>query len=236
MSSGEIKNNVPFPDKGSPEEQTAWRKENGIPADYTGYWGSMKFDNGLVIGDQDKPLVNAFLKEVAHTRNWSPAQAKQAIEWHFNFRDQQQKEIAAKDMADRTAALEHLDKAWPGADRKVNEIVLGNFLNRFPREIQDAVKNARGGDGVALLNNAPFMQAVVAFERDINPMATVVPNAANPPQAVESEIAEIKKQMGDKNGPYWKGPMTNGETQMQARYRELVTAQQKMQGRSGKAA
>jgi hypothetical protein len=236
MSSGEIKNNVPFPDKGSPEEQTAWRKENGIPADYTGYWGSMKFDNGLVIGEEDKSLVNAFLKDVAHAKNWTADKAKDAIAWHYANQERVQKETAERDNTHRTEAENALREVWVGGDYQKNIGALTNFINRLPESVRDVVKNARGGDGRALLNNADFVKGIVAFERDINPMHTVVPNSANPTQAIATEKATLEKAMSDTRGPYWKGPLIekNGirDTEMAHRYRELVEAEHKMSKRT----
>lgn len=238
MSSGELKQNIPFPDKGTPEEQTAWRKENGVPADYTGYWGSMKFDNGLVIGDDDKPLVNAFLKDVAHANNWTADRTKQAIAWHYATREKQQAEIVERDNTQRTEAEEALRQSWPGGDYQTNLTALTAFIGRLPEGVRDVFKNSRGADGRALLNNPDIVKALVAFERDINPMATVMPNSSNPMQAMASEKADIQAKMKDAHSEYHKGPIVDaqtGETKLQKRYREIIEAEQRMASR-GKAA
>src|SRR3546814_3644725 len=50
----------------TPEQIAEWRKEQGIPEKPEDY--DLKFDNGLVIGEADKPLVAEFLK-ASHATN-----------------------------------------------------------------------------------------------------------------------------------------------------------------------
>src|SRR3546814_8159770 len=75
LSSGEFKKAI-GPDA-TPEQIAEWRKEQGIPEKPEDY--DLKFDNGLVIGEADKPLVAEFLK-ASHATNVTPAQAKAQID------------------------------------------------------------------------------------------------------------------------------------------------------------
>ena len=64
--------------------------------------------------------------------------------------------------------------------------------------------------------------AVPQLDMQINPIATVVPGSGtNAVQAVENELADLRKMMGDHSSEYWKGPMA---AKHQARYKELVGA------------
>ena len=65
MSSGEFKR--PLPKDATPEQLSAWRKENGIPEKAEEYFPKIKMKDGLVIGEQDKPYVNKFLESLHGT-------------------------------------------------------------------------------------------------------------------------------------------------------------------------
>src|SRR3546814_10458699 len=78
----------------TPEQIAEWRKEQGIPEKPEDY--DLKFDNGLVIGEADKPLVAAFLK-ASHATNVTPAQAKAQIASYYAIQEQQQAARAEKD-------------------------------------------------------------------------------------------------------------------------------------------
>src|SRR3546814_8605810 len=78
----------------TPEQIAEWRKEQGIPEKPEDY--DLKFDNGLVIGEADKPLVAEFLK-ASHATNVTPAQAKAQIAAYYAIQEQQQAARAEKD-------------------------------------------------------------------------------------------------------------------------------------------
>ena len=75
---------------------------------------------------------------------------------------------------------------------------------------------------------------LVQMEREINPAATVVPGATGDPgKSVEGELIELKKEMANTNGPYWKGPEAEKK---QARYRQLLDVHERLKQKSGAAA
>jgi hypothetical protein len=66
---------------------------------------------------------------------------------------------------------------------------------------------------------------------EANPAATVVPHAgANQSGAIAEEMATLAKEMGNPNSDYWKGPSAAAK---QARYIELVEANEKLKARGG---
>ena len=84
-------------------------------------------------------------------------------------------------------------------------------------------------DGTLLGDSPNFARWVVSLGREMNPIGSVVPGSGtNAVQAVESEMAEIRKLMGDTNSEYWKGPKA---AKMQDRYLELQRAMEKGKGR-----
>jgi hypothetical protein len=68
VSSGELKANVPFPEKGTDEEKAAWRKDAGIPDKPEAY--DLKFEDGFVVGEDDKPMVDELPQAAHERRTW----------------------------------------------------------------------------------------------------------------------------------------------------------------------
>ena len=91
--------------------------------------------------------------------------------------------------------------------------------------MKEQLLGARLPTGEMLGNNPDALRWLSGLQREINPVATVVPGTgANAMQAIETEISELKGLMGDRKSEYWKGPTAQKN---QARYLELITAQQK---------
>lgn len=218
ISSGELKTVLP-PDA-SDEERSAWRADNGIPESADGY--EIQLGEGVVIGEADKPTVDSFL-ERAHNSNLHPDQVNEALDWYF---DQQEEQILQRETQDeelRQTFEEELRAEW-GQDFRRNVQLANNIL---PDEIKEKLIFARLADenGTPLGSDPEVIRWLTGLAREINPIATVVPGSgANAMQAIESEVAELKGMMGDKKSEYWKGPNAQKN---QARYRELIDAQQK---------
>lgn len=218
LDSGEFKQVVPFPDKGTPEEQNAWRKSNNIPEKPDEY--SLKFDDGLVVGDADKPIVDDFLK-AAHEANASPEQVNKMLHWYY---DLQERNATAQEESDANYLRESEDalRAEWGGEFRPNINMIKGLLATIPESARDAFANARDGEGKALLNHPDFARWLVQTARTLNPAATVVPNAgANVAGAIDDEIAAIEKTMRTDRKTY------NNDQKMQQRLRDLYDARQR---------
>jgi hypothetical protein len=207
-----------------PEEVARWREDNGIPLEPSGY----AMPEGVVLSETDKPLVDDFLK-VAHDRNMSPDDVKAAVGWYMERQAAQVDAMTARDEENRMAAEDELRSEYGPAYRQEVKRAF-DFLRNAPEGLGDAIMGGRLADG-RLVGDAPeVIRWLNQMQRELNPVATVVPGAGtNAVQAMESEMANIKSLMGDRQSEYWKGPKAAG---LQARYRELVSAQQKHQRRA----
>lgn len=221
ISAGELKR--PLPDNPSAEELNAWRKDNGIPETHEGYLQNLP--NGLVIGEDDKPILDSFLKSI-HELNADPKLAHKAIEWYSNFQEEQQAQRQEQDNADLQAAEDAL-RAEMGADYRANINHIQSFLSSAPQGVNEMLANARTGDGKALFNIPEFVNWMAGLAREVNPAGVIVSGTGNSSGIVD-ELATIEKMMGNKGSDYWKGPRSEG---LQARYRELITAQERMKAR-----
>ncbi len=82
MSAGELRSALA--DDASEEEVAAWRKENGIPETPTGY-GNFE---SLNIPEDDRPVIEGFL-EAAHSKNSTPAQVQNMLDWYYQEEERQ---------------------------------------------------------------------------------------------------------------------------------------------------
>ena len=223
----------PFPAEGTDEEKGAWRKARGIPEQAEDY--DIKLDGGLVIGDNDKPLIGEFLKAM-HEDNAPPAMVKKAVTAYYTIQDRIAAERADRDERDKTTARDALrDEMGRDFGRRLSSAY--GLLDFAPEGVKDKILGARLGDGTALGNDADTLRWLINMSAEINPAGTVTPaSGGTPGLSIEAEIAEIHKKMADSHSEYWTGPKTkSGETVMAARYRELDEAREKLQKR-GRAA
>lgn len=211
----------------TPEELAAWRKDNGIPETADKY--ELKFDNGLVIGEQDKPLIDEFVTKM-HMENASPAQVKAAVASYYEILGKQQQAMAEQDSEYADQNIELLREEW-GGDYKKNKNAVDGFINNFlPDDLRSAFINARMPDGKLLGANADIIKAFASIAYEINPAATVMPSSQNNPgAAINDEISSIEKLVGDRSSAYWRGPESD---KMQSRYSELLSAREKIAARS----
>ena len=206
-------------------EKAAYREANGIPESADKY--DLQLPAGLVIGDADKPFLDAFLK-TAHDNNLTPEQVNAAANSHFALLEQQVQARNARDEETKVAANEALTEAW-GSERDLNLNLIHGLLDTAPAGVKEQLLGARMSDGTPFGNSADALKWLATLARDSNPMATVVPGSgASAQQALAGELEQIQSLMGDRGSEYWKGAKAE---RMQARYRELLEVQEKVAAR-----
>lgn len=228
MSSGELKQNVPFPEKGTPEEQALWRKEAGIPEAPDKY--EIKLPDGIVLGDSEKPLVEAFLKR-AHAKNMRPEHVNESLAAFYEERERRSEERRTKDIELAEKGSEELRSEW-GADYTRNKNLVSGLLDGAPEGVKDMIANGRLADQTPIMSNPNVLRWLVDLARQVNPAGSVLPGVAgtNLGTAIGDEIAKIEKTMREDRPAY------NRDTKMQARLRELYNARDQMAKGQKKAA
>lgn len=220
IASGALKEGKPA--DATPEQLAEWRAQNGIPEKPEDY--KIELSDGRTMGEDDKAFVDGFLK-YAHESDMTPAQVNKAVEWYQQAQEQQ---ILARQQADAAfheEAVNTMREEW-GSEYKLNVNLIGNLLDGAPEGVKDNVLGARLANGTALGDDPATLRWLASLAREVNPVATVVPGSGgNAVQAIETEIANIEKLMGDRNSEYWKGPTAN---KMQSRYRDLIEAKSRV--------
>ena len=224
IASGEVK--AAFPKDGKPEEISAWRQTNGIPEAPDKY--DLNLGNGLVVGADDKPIVDGFLK-AAHGANMHPDQVKQTLNWYYEEQNRQAQVRAEQDAKDRIAALDTLNAEWGPSFRRNVNLIENTVIARFPPEIRDAIKSARLGNGKGMFNDPEVMRAFAALALEINPAGTVVPSGeGDPAKSVNDRIAELEKLMRTDRRKYNSDPKLSGPD---GEYQKLLAAREKLNQR-----
>lgn len=215
IRSGGIK--TPFPKDGKPEEITAWREANGIPATPQDY--------GIDLGDDSSNIPLQDFLGVAHSNNYTPEQVKVATEWFKGEQARVQTERENKDNSDRIAAEDSLRQEW-GTEYRDNLNRLKGTLGMFPESVRELMTNARLQDGTALFNNADVVRGFMAIAMDLDPAGTLVPSGGgSPSQGLEDEIGQLEKFMREHRSDY------NKDEAKQNRLRELYEARIKLASR-----
>ncbi len=224
ISEGQLK--TPFPADGSDEEKTAWRKENGLPESADKY--DLTFDNGLVIGDEDKEFIDDFLK-VAHESNYRPEQVKEAVKWFYDFQAKNEEARADADAAIAQEVSDKLHAEW-GSEYRAHINRIEGLLDTAPEGLKDQIKAARLPDGTPLFSSEAALKFFVNLAMEVNPATTLVPpGSGNVMSSIDDEIANMESMMANRSSEYWKGPKAEKNQQ---RYRELVAAKDKLQRKS----
>lgn len=205
-------------DNATPEDVADYRAAHGIPATAAEY--DLTLPNGLVIGEADKPLVDEFLAK-AHETNMHPTQVKEALSWFMDRQEQARVAQEARDTEARLSCVDTLREEF-GPDYKREVKIAMGVLDTAPPEVKDRFLAGRLSDGTMIGNDPAVIRWLNGISRELNPVGTVVPGSGtNAVQAVEAELAGLRKMMGDHKSDYWKGPMA---AKNQARYRDLTAA------------
>ena len=213
MHSGELKSALPKDAK--PEDVAKWRTENGIPETPDKY--NLDLGDGLVVGDEDKPIVEGFLK-AAHESNLSNDAVKTALGWYYREVERQTDERAKLDDDIKTKTEDALRVDW-GQDYRTNMNRVNSLIATMPADVRDLFMHGRLADGTPVGASPGVLKSLALWHRQINPTHTIVPgDGANIGSAIEDEIKTIEKVMRTDRKAY------NKDEKMQLRYRELLDA------------
>lgn len=221
ISAGEFRSVLP---KDANDEQIkAWRAENGIPEAPDKY--ELKLRDGLVVGDDDKPIIDGFLSR-AHKANLNAQQASEAVDWYYEEVERQTAARADLDKQLAQKAQDALRAAW-GTDYRTNENLVMGLLDSAPAGVKDQFMHGRLADGTPIMSHPETVMWLRQMAGEINPVTALIPNAgANIMGAVEDEIKQIETWMkAPRTSPegkkYW------GDEKVQTRYRALLDARDK---------
>lgn len=215
VTSGELRAAAPAKDA-KPEDVAAWRAQNGIPAAPDKY--ELKLRDGLVIGEDDKPVISAILTKV-HGKHVNNEVASAFVEAYYDQVEEQTKVGAQKQAEAKQATATALNKKWGGEYtgniNRIHGLVDANVPTNSP--LNAKIKTT-------LETDQAFAEFMESMARQINPAGVLIPGAGgNYANALADEIKSIEALMGAQKGTpehdkYWK------DEALQERYRDLIAA------------
>lgn len=218
-------------EKPTAEELATYRKENGIPEKPEEYLGQLKLKDGMVVGDEDKPIIQAFAA-AAHAANMPPAHFSAAVDWYYDELDRQTEARAAADTKAAQEAEDALRKEW-GTNYRQTRNVMEAYLDSMPEAIREGFKRGRLADGTPILSSAPAMAWLAQQAAERNPAGIIVPpGGGTMASAIEDEIKQIEGWMKAPAGTpeykkYWEDAKISGPG---GRYYQLLQAKEKAAG------
>lgn len=218
ISAGELK--AGLSKNATPEEVAAWRRDNGIPETPDKY--ELGLPAGTVLGDDDKALLDDWVKEV-HGVNASPEVVQKGAKALVALRDKQIQALADKDKNDMAAFEDELRPEW-GTDYRQNLEGVRAMIAHAGAEVAETILNARGAGGTALANNPAVMKWLAAHAREMGFVGhTIVPAGGDIGKSIDDEIKAIEdlQRTHDGHKQYLR------DVKMQNRYRELLGARER---------
>lgn len=211
-----------LPENATEEQIKAYRAEVGVPETPDKY--DVALGDGHVWGDADKPLLESFTK-AAHDKNIPSEYVKPILQWYDQLQQQQAERRTLADAQFKKDSLDTLAGEW-GSSLGMEARIADEFMQSMGEEMYERFREARDPDGKLLFADAGFIRWANKMQRELNPAATVLPGSGlGSADAMASEISTIESLMGDRESKYWKGPEAN---KMQARYRDLIGARDRM--------
>lgn len=214
-----------------PEEIAAYNKAIGVPEKAEDYLKDLQLDNGAVIGEADKPMVDGVLAAV-HKAGATPGVAKAMLNWYYG----EQERIAADlDEADDTFRRESeraLKDEMGAAFQRTRNAIAPLFATapggtdlKNDQALIVRVLGGRTSDGRIIGNDPDVIRWFASMAQEINPAATITEDGDQSGKGVETELADIRALQKSDPKKYWSDPV-------QKRELELITAKQKLQAKA----
>ena len=163
-----------------PEEIAAFHKALGVPEKPEEYFKQVKLENGAVIGEADKPLVDGFAAAV-HKSGATPEMVNAALNWYYANQGEQAAALDEGDDTFRREAEKALkDELGPAFKRKTNAIASlfatapGGTDIKNENSLYARMMGGRMADGRIIGNDPDMVRFLVGLVSEVNPAATVV--------------------------------------------------------------
>ncbi len=218
----------PYPDEGSEEDQGKWRADHGLPETAAGY---EKLIEGMEIKEDMKEEAAGFF-EMAHAKNWSPAQVKEAITYKHEFQAKAQQAQDDTDLEHRNETMDALRQEY-GAELKPHMAAGKALFDDAPEGLMDMFLSARLENGKRVGSDPEMVRWMISTALKANPGATVVPgtDTSTTATSIAKEMADLETMMADTKGEYYVGPKSEIH---QKRYAELLGVKERLDARANR--
>lgn len=225
-------NLIKKPGEGASEEDiAAYHKSIGVPTKED-YFKDLKLADGSVLGDEDREMAESFIDAVLPAGMPKEA-ADAALNWYFQNEEEAASQLDDMDESYRIESERELKEEYGnGYRRRINNIA--SLFSKAPGgadvdnegSVYARLMGGRTADGTLIGNDPDVVRFLASLAQELNPAGSVVEDADASGQSINDRIAEIEKVMREDRRTYDKDPG------MQARYRELIEARDRVQARA----
>lgn len=214
---GKLENLVPkLPENPSEEDIKAYREAMNVPMDPGKYADYV--DEGVIIGEQDKPMVEDFQK-AALDMNLTGDQFKGVMNWWHGLNEKVQSELADQNEKWTNETIDALRDEYGGAYKQQFQLAKG-FLQGAPESVREMIENGYHADGRPLMSHPDTVRWFASVMKEVNPAITLVdPNSTmGSMESIQTRKAAIEKTMHTKDYT----------PQLQKEYLELLEAEERL--------
>lgn len=215
-----------------PDDVKAFYKSLGVPEKPEAYLDNLQLADGKVLGEADKPIFADFAK-AAHEAGYTAPQVAKAASWYLDLQEKQAAEQYEADERFRSESTAALNEKW-GEARKANIGAIATLFAEAPGgsnpdaddSLMARILGGRTKDGRIIGDDPDIVSWLSQIAREVNPAATIVPSGQGVTgKTIDDEIADIETFMHTDRAAYFK------DDAKQARYRDLLTARDKIRAR-----
>ena len=187
----------PLADDHNDDDLKAYREQQGVPAEFEGYYDNLA--KGLVIGDDDKAIVDSLVKEL-HEEDASQAVVNRMLGWYNKWEESLTGEMDALDKSQKAETEDLLREQW-GSDYRANETLAAHFIQGLPKEKQAELMGARMSDNRTLANDPEIAQWMAKMSRELYGTQVFVSSGGN--TALQNRDTRKKELESWMHTPKW---------------------------------
>jgi hypothetical protein len=189
-----------LPKDATPEQLKEWREKAGVPEKFEDY--KIELQNGFVINDADKEVVNEFLK-TSHKNNLTQSEVSKALQSYYEMKT----DMEAKTMVNIEKQKQGLQKEW-GNNFNANVSKTITFLES---EGLMELDNAVLPDGSLALLNPKIINYFLKLAEKNNGSNTLTPQDGQTFTSIHARVAELEKMQKADEKAFWNNREARGE-------------------------
>lgn len=211
-----------LPKDATPEQVKEYREQVGIPESWDKY--DTNLENGVVINEFDKPVVEDFLKR-AHDKNLKPSEVKNALQAYFEVANEKNAEAIRVAEQKTTETLKELQKEWGDNYKSDLSLMVNHLKKTLGEEEVQKLNSAVLADGTFLIDNPKLLNYFLKDAKANNMNHTVTPNPAQEFTTLIERKAELEKLHATNPKLFYGNPELGKE------YNDLLEHERKMSKR-----
>lgn len=217
-----------------PEEIAAFNKALGVPDTPEDLIKAVKLADGKVLGDNDRPLAEAFAK-VAQAKGYTPDQYSTAVDFLLTQQEvaaiQQYNDDKAFRAESETGLKQEFGPSYEASIKSISGVFVSAPGGANPDDEGSLMGRLLGGrttDGRIIGDDPVITKWLASLALEINPAATIIPSGSG--ETAQSRLEEIRKLRRTDPDKY------NADKKMQEEEVKLIDIELRTKNRGAKAA